>query len=74
MGAVMEHYSRLSGQELTFSLGTNEEDYGFETMVRLDCWRERFVGRPRQTEREAEEEACRLALAAYHDQGYIVWT
>ncbi len=74
MRAVMAHYSRWSGQELEFSFSTNEEDYGFEAMLRIDCYGERFIGRPCNTERGAEDEACKLALATHHDQGYIVWT
>ncbi len=74
MRVVMEHYSRWSGQEGEFHFSTNEETYGFEAMIRIDCYSDRFTGRPRNTERGAEDEACKLALDAYHDQGYIVWT
>ena len=54
--------------------GTNHESYGYETMVRLLCWGEWFIGMPRATASAAENEACRLVLAVYKDKGYIVWT
>ncbi len=72
--AVLEHYSRWNGHAVEFIISTNSEDYGYEAMLKIDSYGDRFVGDPCSSQSGAENEVCYLALHAYHDQGYIVWT
>ena len=72
--AVLVHYRWLGGRAAEFTLSTNIEDYGCECMLRIDAYGARFIGDVCSSESRAEREVCSLALHAYADQGYIVWT
>ncbi len=71
---VRAHYQRIGGRAAELTLSTNSEEYGFETMLRIDAYGERFIGGVCRSERRAEADVCTFALHVYFERGYAVWT
>ncbi len=68
---VLEHY--LSRDRVHYTLDSNEEEVGWETMLRVDAYSERFVGPPRRSRAKTERAVCMFGLQYYRVQGYVTW-